>query len=239
LEAQSALTDVDILQFALNLEYLEAEFYTVGVFGKTIEQLGIPVDGVGTAGPTTGGQKVSFTTAGLPIQRAVEEIGLDERNHVVVLRNALSARNVAPIAKPAIDLGSVRQGFGNDLEFLALARLLEDLGVTAYNGAAPLLMDKTLLGIVARIHAAEAAHVGNIRLQTASAGVTTAQADGVDILPPPTGTRYISVDRQGLTAVRTPGQVLYLAYGNRADATSGGFFPNGFNGTIRTSSAAA
>jgi len=41
-----------------------------------------------------------------------------------------------------------------------------------------------------------------------------------------------------LCAARTPGQVLFLAYG-AAGVTSGGFFPNGVNGVINTSSAAA
>ncbi len=60
--------------------------------------------------------------------------------------------------------------------------------------------------------------------------------DGVDIIPPPSGQKFISVDSNGLSAVRTPGQVLYLAYGNVANVTSGGFFPTGVNGKINMSS---
>src|SRR5471030_2161783 len=54
-------TDIDILNFALNLEYLEAEFYTYATTGASISQLGISVTGGGTAGATTGGSKVAFS----------------------------------------------------------------------------------------------------------------------------------------------------------------------------------
>jgi len=57
---------------------------------------------------------------------------------------------------------------------------------------------------------------------------------------PPSGQKFISVDAApGLCVVRTPAQVLYLAYGNTPNATSGGFFPIGFNGAIRMSGASA
>jgi hypothetical protein len=96
------------------------------------------------------------------------------------------------------------------------------------------------IGTAARILAAEAEHVGNIRLQVARLNIPTTALDGVDIIPPPSGQKFISVDAAtGLSAIRTPGQVLYLAYGNAANATSGGFFPMGVNGTINMSSAAA
>ena len=231
---QTPITDVDILQFALNLEYLEAEFYTVARTGRTIDQMGIGIAGSGATGATTGGQRVSFIE-GSTLAQSADEIGADERNHVTLLRGALTAAGVAPVAKPAINLNALGSGFESQEAFIALARAFEDVGVTAYGGAAPLITNKDYLGVAARILAAEAEHTGNLRLHAALYKVNTAALDGMDILPPPSGTRYISVDSTtGLSAVRTPAQVLSIVYGGTGKV-SGAFFPNGTNGTLKNS----
>ena len=223
-------TVVDVLQFALNLEYLEAEFYTVATMGKTIDQVGIGIDGDGTPGPTTGGNAVNFANNLVFTQNVAMEIGEDERAHVTLIRGALQAASIMPVAKPAIKLDALGIGFASEAQFLTLARVFEDIGVTAYGGAAalPAVANSPYIGTAARILAAEAEHVGNIRLQCARLGISTTSLDGVDILPPPSGSSFISADKTtGLTAVRTPGQVLFLAYGFAANVTSGGFFPAG------------
>ncbi len=239
--AQSGPTDVDILNFALNLEYLEAEFYTKATAGMTIDQLGIGISGGGASGPTTGGKQVDFGTSTVQMQYAkvANEIAFDERAHVAFIRTALTGAGATPVAKPAINLDALGIGFASYSEFLQLARVFEDIGVTAYAGAAPLITSKVILGYAARIAQVEAAHSANIRLQMALLGVPSMAVDAVDIIPPPSGTKYFPVDMNALTQTRTPGQVLYLAYGNKANVTSGGFFPSGANGTLNTSSAAA
>lgn len=240
LNAQSAgPSDADILNFALNLEYLEAEFYTFATTGKSIDQMGVAVDGSGTAGTTTGGKQVNFTNPTFALSDIANEIAFDERAHVTFIRAALKGAGATPIARPAINLNALGIGFGNSTEFLTLARAFEDVGVTAYAGAAPLISDKTILGAAARIAETESLHSGNIRLMVAKLGIPTMPLDGVDVIPPPSGSSYFPVDGNALTQIRTPGQVLYLVYGNKANGTSGGFFPNGVNGTINMSSTAA
>src|SRR5262245_60561480 len=82
--AEAAPTDADILNFALNLEYLEAEFYTKATTGKTIAELGIGTNGTGTKGATTGGRLINF---GSSTRKIMMEIAENERNHVAFLRS--------------------------------------------------------------------------------------------------------------------------------------------------------
>lgn len=236
--AQSTLPgDANILNFALNLEFLEAEFYTYATTGQSVSQSGIVITGSGNSGATTGGSMVTFTDAA--VQAIVMELASDERIHVTLLQGAIASLGASPIAKPAINLNALGFGFNNMSGFLTLARIFEDIGVTAYGGAAPLIQSSTILGYAARILATEACHSGNIRSQVARLGIATTPAlDGADHLPPPSGTQYFPTDSNAITETRTPGQVLYLAYA-AANATSGGFFPSGVNGTLNTSSATA
>jgi hypothetical protein len=239
-DAQSVTpADTDILNFALNLEYLEAEFYTVATSGLTIDYFEVVITGSGTAGATTGGSIVPFASPDSKIRLLALELAADERTHVSLLQGAITALGGKPIAKPAINLNALGIGFASETSFLTLARVFEEIGVTAYGGAAPLITSKSILGYAARILAAEAEHVGFIRALIGDYGVATAAVDTVDIPPPPSGSQYFSLNSSALSAIRTPGQVLYLAFGGVASATTGGFFPSGVNGILNTSSATA
>jgi Ferritin-like domain len=112
-ERKPAITDTDILNFALNLEYLEAEYYTIATSGMTIDQMGIGITGTGTQGGVTiknnapASAIVPFTTPAF--QSYAQETAGEERKHVSFLRNALGT---SAVAQPAIDLlnkGETRQ----------------------------------------------------------------------------------------------------------------------------------
>lgn len=243
LDAQSP-SAADVVQFALNLEYLEAEFYSVATTGQTLQQRGVAITGSGTPGPTTTSfGQVNFGNNLVLTSATARDISDDEIAHVNTLRGALMANGITPIAKPAINLDALAPmgaSLANQQAFLILARAFEDIGVSAYNGGATLLAGSPYLMAAARILAVEGEHTGNIRLQIARLGIQTAPLDGADVIPPPSGSNLFSTNKaNGLSAYRTPGQVLYLAYGFAANVTSGGFFPNGVNGVINMSSGPA
>ncbi len=180
--AQTTLTDSDYLNFALNLEYLEANFYTLAATGQTIDQVGIGITGsVGTQGVVTtkaGGPascKVPFTNT--TVASYAMEIAQEERNHVTFLRAALNQTTPLAVAQPAIDLVNSFNGlatllgvgltafdpFADDASFLLGSYIFEDVGVTAYTGAAPALTVSGNLDAAAGIQGVEAYHAGLIR----------------------------------------------------------------------------
>ena len=176
-------TDNDILNFALNLEYLEANFYYQAAFGTNISTTntlytgGAGVQGITGVG-TQGTVLVKPTSTRVPFANAAiaaycVETAIEEGNHVAFLRTALGA---LAVAQPQIDLftafntlanaagiGPAFDPFASDANFLVGAYIFEDVGVTAYHGAASLISSKTILGAAAGILAVEAYHAGLVR----------------------------------------------------------------------------
>ena len=250
----ATIDDPTILNFALNLEYLEAEFYLNAAFGKGLASGDI--DGKGKQGGVTGGKKVVFETD--LIRQYAEEIAGDELAHVKFLRSALGK---SAVARPAINLkssftaaaraaglvGNDEQfdAFANENNFLLAAFIFEDVGVTAYKGAARYITNKDYLEAAAGILAVEAYHAGEIRTLLAGAGffkqaraISNARdsLDGKALLDQGIGTpqkvNIVPADSNGLAYSRTPQQVLNIVYlGDSASAAS--FFPKGLNGAVK------
>lgn len=253
--AQSSVTDADILNFALNLEYLEAEYYLLATTGSSLTN----VDSGANPGTVTvkSNPQVPFATP--VIQQYAQEIASDELAHVRFLRSALGGNAVD---RPALDLqnsfnaaaqaagiGQTFDPFANETNFLLGAFIFEDVGVTAYHGAAPLISDKTILSAAAGILGTEAYHASEVRAviynlgtgpQTIAGQISAlrAKVDGTNnddqgvVLNGQAN--IVPTDGNGITFARTTSQVLKIVYlgGN----SSGGFFPNGLNGKIKTAS---
>jgi hypothetical protein len=184
--ATITVTEADILNFALNLEYLEAQFYSFAANGTGLADS--LLSGTGTAGAATGGKQVQFTDP--LVARYAREIAADEQGHVAFLRRTLGT---AAIAQPAIDLspaatgafataavaaGLIEKGqpfdpYASDENFLLAAFLFEDVGVSAYKGAIGYLATTSYIDATAGIQAAEAYHAGLIRTVLYRKGVAT------------------------------------------------------------------
>jgi hypothetical protein len=257
MEDGAAISDSAILNFALNLEYLEAEFYSYAVYGH-----GLPASltyGKGRRGPVEGGREVPFKSKS--VRQFAIEIARDEYDHVRFLREALGG---AAVSRPTINIntsftaaataaGLIKPGetfnvYANEDVFLLGAFIFEDVGVTAYKGAAPLISNKTYLGAAAGILAVEAYHAANIRTVLYDRGFAwdanaiSAARDSLNGwihndqgITVANQANIVPADSNALAFGRTPGQVLNIVYLTPNAATSGGFYPNGVNGQLHTS----
>ncbi|KAK9828675.1 hypothetical protein WJX72_001474 [[Myrmecia] bisecta] len=262
-------TDADVLNFALQLEYLEANFYWCAVYGTPIDTkywLGGPAP--------TGCVKGTYSP---PVLAFLAEIADDELSHVIDLQAALGA---AAVPQPQIDLKDALNaaaaaafnttvdkfaGFdysASDLGGLIASVVFEDVGVTAYLGAASSISSKAILEAAAGILAIEAYHAGAVRKTLFDMGLTVTpyKVTVIDIVNAISALREAVSQKvkatpggtdQGLTTVVNgvvtetiipagPGAIAFSRNTNQVIAIvtlgaanrKGGFFPAGLNGYI-------
>jgi rubrerythrin len=135
---------LDVLQFALLLEYLESDFYT-----RAVAATGMIPSATATV----------FQT-----------IRDHENTHVAALQATISAKGATPRSKPTFDytakgnLPGFNFGAAQYATFLALSQAFEDTGVRAYKGqAGRLINDKAVLNAALSIHSVEARHASEVR----------------------------------------------------------------------------
>ncbi len=273
-----ASSDIDILNFALSLEYLESNYYLFAAFGQGPNST--LLTGTGTQGAVVGGRQVAFADA--TVASYAREIAQDELSHVLFLRSQLGS---AAVAQPAINIDGSATGaftaaaraagvvsasgtfdpYASDDNWLLGGMLLSDVGVTAYKGSAALITSGVILDAAAGILATEAYHSGLIRTLLYRRGLATptdrsyselisnardsldgASDDDQGVTIPNTvmanGVSYPAsnitpTDGNGIVFGRTAPNVLNEVFLTRSATTSGGFFPSGINGNIKTSNA--
>ena len=157
--------DVDILNYALTLEYLEAAFYAEAV----------------SMGKLSGESKMF-----------AEIVAKDEAAHVTFLKGALGAKAVK---KPKFDFQGTT---GKQATFLETAMALEDTGVSAYAGAAPMIANKKTLAAALSVHSVEARHAAWVRQIIGHGGSPSPAPSAFDpalskgqVLKVVTGTKFI------------------------------------------------
>lgn len=235
----SAPSVTDVLNFALNLEYFEASLYSYIVTGQ-----GLSTTDMGSSpGTVTGGAKVTFKYSA--IANIAANLMTEEVQHVEFLRAAITAAGGTPVSMPALNLApSTALTINSDQTFVAIARTIETVGTSAYEGAAQYLTSvPTVLTYAASIHDVEGQHEGALRQACiyfpSGTAVTSPAADALDI-PPTTSAIFNTNPQTGLNTVRTVSQVLGIVYGVSTSSTTtpqtgvtkGLFFPNGMNGNI-------
>lgn len=131
--AMTGSNDVDILNFALTLEFLEASFYD---------------------------EAKSRAKASGELKTLVALLAKDEQEHVEALTATIKSLGGKPVAEPKFNFD-----YSDTAGFLKLAQTFEDTGVSAYNGAGPMIKSKEVLGAAGSIVQVEARHAAAIRLQ--------------------------------------------------------------------------
>jgi hypothetical protein len=247
----------DILNFVLNLEYLQATFYSYLTRGADLPSTLTANSGAITNPPSALAVGTGITQQTIDL---LNEIYFDESSHVTSLIKILSS---AAVPRPAINLGAF--GAITAANVIAIARLLEDVGVTSYANSVTGLTN-TNATYAGQILGVESFHSGALRLISIQNGVTpTLALDGLDVPPAdlstsingptasggffptngggyPTNSTYATastVGAAGYVFARTTSQVLAILYGSstalaKSGTSVGGFFPSGVNGNITT-----
>lgn len=185
--AQTIATEVDVLNFILNIEYLQANLFAVATGGTVLAAADI--SGSGTAGAASGARAVSFAD---PVFASIaKEMAADALAHVRFLRTSLTS-NLA-VAQPAIDLGATPSSafsglaraaglvgsgqafdpYASDDNFLLAAFMVKDVSVTAYRGTIDFISTRSYQEAVGGMLAVEAHHAAALRALLYRKGLST------------------------------------------------------------------
>ncbi len=151
-QGEGSSGDIDILNFALTLEYLESTFYQ-----EALRQVN------GLSGD---------------VQALTEQLEADEVAHVEALTKTIEDLGGKPVKAPEVDFGNA---FGDEDAYLELSQTFEDTGVSAYNGAAPEIQATEVLAAAGSIVQIEGRHAALIRFTRGEEPAPTAFDETLDM----------------------------------------------------------
>ncbi|TQD74251.1 hypothetical protein C1H46_040212 [Malus baccata] len=234
--------DVDLLEFPLNLEYLEAEFFLYGSLGYGLDKV---YPSLAQGGPSPIGAKKAhldhFT------RDVIEQFGWQEVGHLSPLN-------------PPFD------PYANSINYLLASYIIPYVGLTGYVGASPKLQGATSKRLVAGLLGVESGQDAVIRallyqraeLKVEPYGITVAEftnriselrnklgheglKDEGLVVPKQLGAEgkvsgnILAGDEYSLAYGRTPEEILRIVYGSGNERVPGGFYPKGADGRIAKS----
>ncbi|KAJ6423605.1 hypothetical protein OIU84_024554 [Salix udensis] len=245
-------TDKDLVQFPLNLEFLEAEFFLSGALGHGLDA--IEPDFAGGGPPPIGAQKANLD----PVTRKIiEEFGYQEVGH---LRAIITA--VGGIPRPLYDLSPEAfaqlfdkavgyklnppfNPYSNTVNYLLASYAIPYVGLVGYVGTIPYLTTYSSRALVASLLGVESGQDAVIRTllyekaheKVMPYNITVAEfTNAISFLRNKLAMCGVrDEDTNSRSYARTQPQILRIVYGTGSEYKPGGFLPRGGNGKIARS----
>ncbi|KAL2970312.1 hypothetical protein AAZX31_15G132100 [Glycine max] len=238
------LSDADLLEFPLNLEYLEAEFFLFRALGYGLDVAAPNLTGGGP--PPIGAKKVELDSLAKDVilQFAFQEVG-----HLRAIKS-----KVTGFPRPLLDLSSASfaklmdsafekplvppfDPYANSLNFIIASYVIPYVGLTGYVGVNPLLQNATSRKLVAPYKVTVAEFTNRISIHRSKLGNMGMKDEGI-IVPRELGAEsrvrgnILAGDDDSLAYSRTPEEILRIVYGSDHEDVCSGFYPNGASGRI-------
>ncbi|RYR12602.1 hypothetical protein Ahy_B04g070067 isoform H [Arachis hypogaea] len=233
-------SDADLIEVALNLEYLEAEFFLYGAEGYGLDVVN---PNLTEGGPSPIGGKIADLSP--LIKDIIFQFGLQEVGHLRAIKST-----VRGFSRPLLNISSaifgqiINNAFGkrleppfdpyaNDINYLIASYVIPYVGLNGYVGANPLLQSATAKASVTEF----TNRISNLRNKLGREGI---KDEGL-VVPKELGAEgevtgnILSANDYSLSYPRTPKEILRIVYGTGDEHVPGGFYPLGANGTIAKS----
>ncbi|KAI3961221.1 hypothetical protein MKX01_035807 [Papaver californicum] len=240
--------DVHFLQFALNLEHLEADYFLFGALGYGLDQVA-PELAMGGP-PPKGAKKANLDELA---NRIIEEFGYQEVGHLRVIKSTvggiprplldLSASNLATIMDNAFGhhLEPPFDPYANSINYMLSSYVIQYVGLTGYVGMNPFLngykIKRTSQELVHPYNYTVAEFTERISKLKNNLGRCGIKDEGVTVpmnlgAENRTTSNVLSAMHDSKSYGRTPAEILRIVYGTGNEHVPGGFLPNGGDGKI-------